>query len=413
VIGDRPLSIEVTRLSKGFQIPGHKYETLKERAIHPFKRETDRELRVLKDISFKVPRGEFLGIVGRNGSGKSTLLKLLASVYRPDSGGIKVAGTIAPIIELGVGFQPELRAYDNIVLNGLMLGLTPREARRRFDAVLEFSELQEFVDMKLKNYSSGMRVRLAFAIAMQTDPDVLLLDEVLAVGDPPFQRRCQEAFEQIKRERKKTVLLVTHAMANVERHCDRALLLEDGCIDRIGDPVTVGERYLDLSPSPTITPRPTPIEDLNWIPADVARVARVRVIDSDGRPTHTTSPGNPLRVQISVDARTRLENPRLLMQISDPAGVTIFAPGPIDLSRHSDRLARGDRVDVGARFENRLQPGHYLVSCVLAAGPASSDSGFSDPAAAEFEVRPDGRSDSGLVSLDYEVSVGNDSRGGS
>jgi ABC-2 type transport system ATP-binding protein len=408
-VSDYPLpAIEVSGISKSFRIPDHRYETLKQRALHPLRGTSHRELRVLREISFQVPRGEFLGVVGRNGSGKSTLLKLLASVYRPDSGGIRVAGTIAPIIELGVGFQPELAAEDNVVLNGLMLGLTPKEARRRFNAVLEFAELQEFADMKLKNYSSGMRVRLAFAIAMQTDPDVLLLDEVLAVGDAAFQQRCQEAFERIKSTRKKTVLLVTHGMSNIERHCDRAMLLEEGRIERIGDPVDVAERYLELSPSASLGVHPAPAPDWDQIPGRID--LRIRLLDSRGREVRKLPPGRPLRLHISVGASAELQSPRLLLRIANPAGASIFEPAPIDLSDHVARLSKGERVGVGARVENRLQPGRYVVGCVLAAESTGPESALSEPAYVEFVVGPDGRADSGLVSLDYEVRIRREAR---
>jgi ABC-2 type transport system ATP-binding protein len=402
--------IDVSGVSKSFRIPDRHYETLKQRALHPLRGTEHRELRVLRAISFEVPRGEFLGVVGRNGSGKSTLLKLLASVYRPDAGRIRVAGTIAPIIELGVGFQPELAAYDNVILNGLMLGLTPKEARRRFDAVLDFAELREFADLKLKNYSSGMRVRLAFAIAMQTDPDVLLLDEVLAVGDAAFQQRCQEAFEQIKRTRRKTVLLVTHGMANIERHCDRAMLLEEGRIERIGDPVEVGESYMELTPSASLGVQPTPIADWDQIqgPVDL----RIRLIDSRGKSVRALPPGRPLRLHITVGATADLDSPRLLLRIADPAGASIFEPAPVDLSEHVDPLRRGERIAVGARVENRLQPGRYVVGCVLAAESTGPEAALSEPAYVEFEVGQDGRGDSGLVSLDYEIRVRRQARRG-
>jgi ABC-2 type transport system ATP-binding protein len=408
VSGFPPPSIEVSRVSKTFRIPVHRYETLKQRALHPLRPTGHRELRVLREITFQVPRGEFLGIVGRNGSGKSTLLKLLASVYRPDSGGIRVAGTIAPIIELGVGFQPELAAYDNVILNGLMLGLTPREARRRFDAVIEFAELREFVEMKLKNYSSGMRVRLAFAIAMQTDPDILLLDEVLAVGDPPFQQRCQQAFDEIKRSRQKTVLLVTHGMANVERHCDRAMLLEEGRIEEIGDPVDVGQRYLELSPSPSLGVQPAAAGDRQQLPGPVA--LQTRLVDSRGRQVSSTATGRPLRLSVSVSATAPLEDPKLVLRISDPAGASIFEPSPIDLSEYSDRLARGQRITVGARVENKLRPGRYFAGCVLAARSTGFETGLSEPSAVEFEVKPDGSLDAGLVSLDYDIRIRQEAR---
>src|SRR3954452_21198945 len=178
-----PLAIQVEGLRKAFRIPTHRVDSFKERLVRPSAGRYFRELKALDGISFDVRKGEFFGIVGRNGSGKSTLLKILASIYRADAGTIRMAGRLAPFIELGVGFNPELTARENVTLNGVMMGLSQKEARRRLDAVLEFAELEEFVDLKLKNYSSGMLVRLAFAVMIQAEADILLIDEVLAVGD--------------------------------------------------------------------------------------------------------------------------------------------------------------------------------------------------------------------------------------
>ena len=180
---DGPIVIEARAVRKTFHIPDHRVDSLKERATHPLRRNSYRKLEALQDISFDVHKGEFFGIVGRNGSGKSTLLKIMASIYRADAGRIRMAGRLAPFIELGVGFNPELTSRENVVLNGVLMGLTRSEARRRFDAVMEFAELEEFADLKLKNYSSGMMVRLAFAVMVEADADIMLIDEVLAVGD--------------------------------------------------------------------------------------------------------------------------------------------------------------------------------------------------------------------------------------
>ena len=184
---DAPVVIDVQNVSKTFRIPEQRIDTLKERITHPLSRIGYRELQVLRNISFDVRQGEFFAIAGRNGSGKSTLLKILASIYGQDGGRVRTAGRVAPFIELGVGFNPELTARENCVLNGVLMGLTLREARRRLDSVLDFAELGDFVDLKLKNYSSGMMVRLAFAVMVQADADVMLIDEVLAVGDVPFR----------------------------------------------------------------------------------------------------------------------------------------------------------------------------------------------------------------------------------
>ena len=237
-----PVVIEVRGVDKTFRVPERRVDTLKERATHPFSRLDYRELRALRDISFDIHKGEFFGIVGQNGSGKSTLLKILASIYRADAGRIRVAGRLAPFIELGVGFNPELTARENIVINGVLMGLSKREARRRLDAVLDFAELEEFMDLKLKNYSSGMMVRLAFAVMVQADADIMLVDEVLAVGDFAFAQKCMDVFHE-RRRAGKTILLVTHDMGTVQSLCDRAMFLQDGGLDYMGDPEETATRY--------------------------------------------------------------------------------------------------------------------------------------------------------------------------
>ena len=241
-----PPPVVVDRVQKRFEIPREQVSTLKERALHPFRRSVTDTLHALRGVSFAVEDGEFFGIVGRNGSGKSTLLKCLAGIYGVDSGGIYINGRMSTFIELGVGFNPDLPARDNAVLNATMLGLSPREARRRFDSVIDFAELGEFVEMKIKNYSSGMLVRLAFAVMIHVDAEILLIDEVLAVGDASFQQKCYDEFERI-RDSGATVLFVTHDMSAVQRFCDRALLLEHGRPVVLGDPEEVGNRYLELN----------------------------------------------------------------------------------------------------------------------------------------------------------------------
>src|SRR4051794_33238781 len=239
-------AVVVEGVSKKFEIPHEVSHTLKERALHPFRRPQKHVLQALQDVSFQVEKGEFFGVVGRNGSGKSTLLKLMAGIYRSDAGTIGIAGRLSTFIELGVGFNPDLEAEDNIVLNGVMLGLSPREARRRAGAVIDFAGLDEFRDLKLKNYSSGMQVRLAFSVLVQVDADVLLIDEVLAVGDAAFQQKCFDVFNRL-RDEGRTILFVTHDMSAVRRFCHRAVLLERGAMQMIGDPGDVGRAYTDLN----------------------------------------------------------------------------------------------------------------------------------------------------------------------
>ena len=237
--------ISVKDLHKSFRLPTERAWGLKQaifnrlRGIKGFK-----EQKVLNGISFEIHRGEFVGIVGRNGSGKSTLLKTLANIYYPEKGSIQINGNLIPFIELGVGFNPELTGRENIYLNGALLGFSNHEMDEMYNEIVEFAELEDFMDQKLKNFSSGMQVRLAFSIAIRAKGDILLLDEVLAVGDAAFQQKCDEYFSAIKG--KQTVVLVTHSMENVTRFCDRAILIEDGKIALEGEPKTVAEAYNNL-----------------------------------------------------------------------------------------------------------------------------------------------------------------------
>lgn len=229
-------AICVDQISKHFRIPKERKQTTYDHLVGllPGKNTSYDEFWALKEISFSVRRGETFGVIGANGSGKSTLLKILAGVLYPDSGTVQVNGKIAPFLELGVGFQPDLTAKENIYLYGSIMGLSKKQITQRYDEILDFSELHRFENMKLKNFSSGMTVRLAFATAVQTDPDILLVDEVLAVGDESFQRRCSEKIEEIRRQGK-TIILVSHALGSVEAMCERCMLLDHGRVRQIGE----------------------------------------------------------------------------------------------------------------------------------------------------------------------------------
>jgi ABC-type polysaccharide/polyol phosphate transport system ATPase subunit len=235
-------AIEAVGVSKSFRIPHEQRNHFKEYFMHPLRRTTYERNDALKDVSFSVDAGEFFGIFGPNGSGKSTLLRILAGIYVPDTGRVRVNGLLSPFIELGVGFNPELNARDNIRINATLSGLTSSELDKKFDRILEFSELERFVDQRLKNYSSGMLVRLAYSIAIQIPFDVLLLDEVLAVGDESFQQKCFVTFDGFKEEGK-TVVLVTHDLKLLSRFCDRALLIESGVVRASGSTDDVIDVY--------------------------------------------------------------------------------------------------------------------------------------------------------------------------
>jgi len=246
MLADAPPAVEISDLTKRFRMPTHQVSTLKERVLHPMRSRDDQHFTALQDVGVTIRRGEFFGIVGRNGSGKSTLLKCLAGIYRADHGDVRVHGRLSPFIELGVGFNPDLAAMDNVIINGVLLGMSRAEARSRFEDVIAFAELEEFVDLKLKNYSSGMSVRLGFATAIQAEADVLLVDEVLAVGDANFQQKCFEEFQRLKDEGC-TIIFVTHDMHSVERFCDRAMLIERGDVQLIGSPREVSRAYNELN----------------------------------------------------------------------------------------------------------------------------------------------------------------------
>lgn len=235
--------ISVKKISKSFKLPHQKTDSFKGMFVSMFRggRSYERQ-RVLRNVSFDVKRGEFLGIVGRNGGGKSTLLKLLAEIYAPDDGEIQINGDLTPFIELGVGFNPELTGRENVYLNGALLGFDRKAMDKLYNGIVEFAELEKFMDQKLKNYSSGMQVRLAFSVAIQARTDILLIDEVLAVGDANFQKKCFDVFESFKQEGR-TVIFISHSMQQVIRFCDRVILLDKGRIRTQGDPEVVAAEY--------------------------------------------------------------------------------------------------------------------------------------------------------------------------
>ena len=241
------IAIAVNTLTKTFKIPTEASSGIKQKTVNYFKgKKGYREFTPLKDISFEIKKGEFFGIVGKNGSGKSTLLKSIAQIYTPTKGSVQVYGSLVPFIELGVGFNPELTGRENIFLNGALLGFSRKEMELMYDDIVEFSELADFMEEKLKNYSSGMQVRLAFSVAIKARGDILMLDEVLAVGDAAFQQTCFDYFEKVKRS-SQTVVFVTHDMNAVRRFCSRAMYIESGRIKHIGSPQEIADLYTEIN----------------------------------------------------------------------------------------------------------------------------------------------------------------------
>jgi ABC-type polysaccharide/polyol phosphate transport system ATPase subunit len=342
---------------KRFKIPEERSHTLKERALHPLRRSRNEELHALKDISFAVAPGEFFGIVGRNGSGKSTLLKCLAGIYRIDEGSIWCNGRMSTFIELGVGFNPDLAAYENVALNGIMLGLSPKEARARYQRVIEFAELEEFQDLKLKNYSSGMHVRLAFSVAIQVDADILLIDEVLAVGDAAFQQKCFDVFNRM-REEGRTIVFVTHDMGAVTRFCHRAMLLERGKTVTIGDPRDVADRYLEIAFG-----RAVGYEDADIGSARMgdgaARVSDVWLGDDPTERRAVAPQSEPLTLKVLVTFNTEVLDPAVSMTLLNDQRQPVVVATTTQDREETGGFQEGERAVFAFSFHNMLAPGRY------------------------------------------------------
>jgi ABC-type polysaccharide/polyol phosphate transport system ATPase subunit len=354
-------AVSVDSVSKRFRLPHEQYSTLKQRVLHPRRSRTFSELRALEDVSFEVAQGEFFGIVGRNGSGKSTLLKCLAGIYGVDTGTVEVQGRLSPFIELGVGFHPELSARDNVVINAIMLGLTRKQALDRFDEIIAFAELEEFVDLKLKNYSSGMSVRLGFAVAIQVDADVLLVDEVLAVGDASFQQKCFDQFDRMKAEGR-TIIFVTHDMDAVRRFCDRAMLIERGELLNIGEPDAIATKYAEIN--------------FGVVGADGAsggpglprmRVKRAWCETAAGpapeasRDTFTIGRGESCSACMEVEFIDPVDDPVFSITFRNDVRHTIYVARS-DLDATTGSFSAGERVTVRFRFPNWLAHSTYTLT---------------------------------------------------
>jgi ABC-type polysaccharide/polyol phosphate transport system ATPase subunit len=385
-------AILVDRVSKQFDLPREQVHTLKERFLHPFKSSQIDTLRALRDVSFDVRKGEFFGIAGRNGSGKSTLLKCVAGIYGTTLGDIYVKGQVSTFIELGVGFNPDLPATDNIRLNATMLGLSPKESRSRIDTVLDFAELREFADLKLKNYSSGMMVRLAFSVMIQVDAEVLIIDEVLAVGDAAFQQKCYDEFERIRRSGK-TVLFVTHDMGAIRRFCDRAVLLEKGRLIAEGNPHDVGLRYLQLNFSEeareneryaaeeqakeqvqavaeghaALPAAPVVLnsEDEVVVGQGGAEITEAWFEDEEGVPQLTLTSMQVYAFAMRVKFTRDIDDPLFAVSVTNGAWQQIFGAASIYADPSPGRFRTGEEVVWRAFFQNILGPDRYQVSCAV------------------------------------------------
>jgi ABC-type polysaccharide/polyol phosphate transport system ATPase subunit len=355
-------AVAIRSVSKSFRLPHQRYSTLKERALHPFRSRTFDELRAVQNISVDVAPGEFFGIVGRNGSGKSTLLKCLAGIYSVDDGAIDVEGRLSPFIELGVGFNMDLTARENVIINATMLGLSRKQARDRFDDIIAFAELEDFVDLKLKNYSSGMSVRLGFSVAIEVDADVLLVDEVLAVGDAAFQHKCYQQFERLKAEGK-TIVFVTHDMSAVERFCDRAMLIEKGKMLELGAPREVARAYNQLNFSGIIHEE---VDQERHGDRKSAEITSAWFENDAWQRVSSLAQGTFCHGMFEVRFHEDMEDPVLGWSLHNVTGQTLMAASTLFEHPHTGSFKAGETVIVRIGFSMRFAAGQYSLSPVIA-----------------------------------------------
>lgn len=347
------IAIAVKGVYKDFKLPHQKTNSIKSifTGIHKRRTKTFEVQHALKDISFEVKKGEFFGIVGRNGSGKSTLLKIIAEIYQPTKGAVAKSGRLVPFIELGVGFNPELTGRENVYLNGALLGFSVKEIDAQYDDIVEFAELEQFMDQKLKNYSSGMQVRLAFSVATRAQADILLIDEVLAVGDSDFQKKCFDYFRRLK-ELKQTIIFVSHDMSAVSEFCDRAVLIDKSEMVDIGSADKIATAYEKL-----FLKRSTVSEGVvtkRWGDGAV-RVDRVKVLGS------FTKQEKDIQLSFDFTAHSDVKNAALGFTIRNKAGQAILGTNTKIINGKYADFAAGHRGTVEWSFPNIFNDGDYYV----------------------------------------------------
>jgi ABC-type polysaccharide/polyol phosphate transport system ATPase subunit len=323
-------AVRVLGVTKRFRIPLDRSATLKYRVTHLRSASRFRDLLAVNDVTFDVAPGEFLGITGPNGCGKSTLLKILSRIYAPDSGRVRLAGRVAPFLELGVGFNPELSARENIFLGGAVLGMTRKELARRVEGILAFAELEEFADQKVKNFSSGMAVRLAFTVAIQADADILLMDEVLAVGDARFQEKCFDIFSEYKRHGR-TIILVSHDLGALNLYCDRVLLLQKGHLVADGPAAEVTAQYRRIVGAMSEADdhdhigNDEMVTDQRWGTREV-EITAVRLLDDSGSQHTTFATGSELTVAVDYLIHTEVKEFVFGLAFKRSDGINISGP---------------------------------------------------------------------------------------
>lgn len=362
---EKRIAIQVDHVDKSFKLPHEKVTSIKSAFVNVFSQKRSFENQhVLKDISFKVHEGEFIGIVGRNGSGKSTLLKLLAGIYAPDKGHIAINGKLTPFIELGVGFSPELTGRENVFLNGALLGFSRKEMALLYDEIVEFAELEKFMDQKLKNYSSGMQVRLAFSIAIRARSDILLLDEVLAVGDANFQAKCFEYFRTLRKQNK-TVIFISHDKGAVLEFCSRAILIDKGVIRAEGDTRTVLKEYDNLNVERLEEQKDRSSNKTTDNGEKIVVIESCKVMKS-GKAAKAFAPNDNITVRLKAKFNERVDKPVYGLVINRQGEPPIFATNTQVENIATKNMKKGDTAEVSISFKNLLGNGRYSVAPAVA-----------------------------------------------
>ena len=380
-------AIVVKGITKTFKIPLDKGKSVKTKILGRAGKGY-REFTPLNDISFTVYEGDFFGIVGRNGSGKSTLLKTIAGIYEPTAGKVEVDGTLVPFIELGVGFNKNLTGRENVYLNAALLGFSRSEIDDMYDDIVDFAELHDFMEERLQNYSSGMQVRLAFSIAIRAKGDILLLDEVLAVGDSAFQQKCYDYFEQLKQE-KKTVILVTHSMSNVERFCNRGLLLNNGEIDTIGSNDEIAARYKEMFKSNSDKGLGSNVSNVVEGKAEL----RELIIEQDSNKTSKIKQNTPFTIRAIIDLLSdEYMSHNVSISIRNQRDISVGFLTTMSVADNCFDVSPEGVVDVSFIVKDNIYvAGNYYISIVLKSG-LKSDNGqtreviINDKHAINFEI---------------------------
>lgn len=351
--------VSVKHLYKSFRLPHEQHSGVKQALLSTLRggRQKFEVQHVLHDVSFEIQKGEFFGIVGRNGSGKSTLLKLLAEIYTPDKGSVHLGGDLTPFIELGVGFNPELTGRENIYLNGALLGFSHDDMDNMYDEIVAFAELEKFMDQKLKNYSSGMQVRLAFSIAIQAKTEILLLDEVLAVGDADFQKKCFAVFRELKKQGR-TIILVTHDMGNVEKFCDRVLIVDKGMAASVTTPSKAASIYAKLN----IKENSDQNKDINRWGKNGVRIKKLSINSQKSDKAHILNESESFELKIDIERESKYKDTQLLAGLAfiNQDNVTVAGPNTKDSVIDHSANTITYKID-----KIPFQPGEYAVTVAL------------------------------------------------